>query len=503
MRYLVRISFLGFACASFCVPADTPRESVEVERILDLSQAAPPELAADLRLQLAERALLRTKRVQFQAIQDAFDLANSATWKLPLASTNMGAAMSTDSDAGTLNSASALHTDTFSLKLRAVHAFLRSDAKRALDSFGSIPEPQITRLACRNAMRYSPDIYYKTLESLYKVAFSVEDRKKGRDQEFLIAHLARHSTAFELEPAARLLNTLKLNKEQFAEAATHFTQALTEIPDDDRSFTATTTYSLMNEIYSLAQATQKNGLPVYQLVFSLGNYLRDHLHTVRCADSAASGFHITMEKAIANDFNTRFHNLGPDTKNIPLLTPEDLQPTSLGGKVEVYSYWDKPEAREMMARYKRLRFGSPEEQSADPQSTARNHMAPYLGRAQRNQDEWLARATDYLHSLDEWDLSGEPGTAAFHQKCLGYHALLDIIPQGNLRRTVFTEYLEFLRDSPVQRESPPEWALRLERLLKEQFEEKDEPEFRRAITESGNTAMQAYADLITLNSASR
>ncbi len=502
-RYSVRVAFLLLSWPLFLSAANSPGESIAVEKILDASQAAPPELAADIKLQLVEKGLIKVKEHRAQALHDAFDLARNATFKLPLVSTGAGASMSTDSDAGMLAYGAGLHVDTLSLQLRAVQELLRLEPKMALRSFESIPGPQIPSLSCSNAMGYSLASYYSTLGAIYAGAFSPEDRKKGLDFDFLISHLGRPGTAFELEPAARLLNGLRLNQEQLSQAVTRFAQALTEMPNDDRSFTAATKYSLMDAIYSLAETAQKSGLPTYGLISSLGEYFRGHLHTARCADTASKGFYLVMEKALVGQFNTRFHNLSPDTKNIPLIAWEDVQPTSLDGKAEVYSYWEKAESRGLMAEYKQLRFGSPEEQSADQRPTARDSMAPYLGRAQRTREEWLDKANDFLEKLDEWDTSSEPGTAAFHEKCLMYRALLEIVPKGSLRHEVFTEYLEFLRDSPVERDSPPEWAYHLRSLLKSRYEENDQSSFMQYVTESGDATMQSFAGLLQMTSQTR
>ena len=63
---------------------------------------------------------------------------------------------------------------------------------------------------------------------------------------------------------------------------------------------------------------------------------------------------------------------------------------------------------------------------------------------------------------------------------------------------MFSATVEFLRNSPVERDSPPEWAHHLERLLKEQYEENDQAEFTRSVAEAGDATMQAYAGLLTL-----
>jgi hypothetical protein len=498
------VAFLLLSLSLFSSATNPPRESIEVENILAASMAAPPELAADIRLQLVEKGLIKAKEHQAQALQEAFDLANNATFKLSLFSTGAGGSRSTDSDAGMLQYASEIRADTLSLKLRAVREFLRLDPKVSLRLFDSIPGPQIPSLSCSDAMGYSLSLFYSVLGELFAGAFGQDDRKKGNDFDFLMAHLARPGTSFELEPAAQLLCSLKLNKLQLAQGVARFAQALTEMPNDDRSFTTATQYSLMDAIYKLAQTAQGSGLPTYGVISALGNYLRDHLHSDRCVDTTSSGSYFAVtEKAIVEQFNTRFHNLGPDSKAIPLIAPEDSQPTSQNGKAQVYLYWRKSETQRIMADYKRLRFGDPDEQSADEQPTARENMAEYLGRKQRSRNEWLDKANDFLERLNEWDSSQEPDTAGFHEKCLIYQGLLDIVPKGNLRHKVFTEYLEFLRDSSVERQSPPEWAHHLHYFLKGRYEEGDQSSLTHQVAESGDSTMQCFAALLQITSQTK
>jgi hypothetical protein len=147
--------------------AVTP-EAREVEKILALSTAAPPELAADIRLQLVER--------RAQLLHESFDLAPSATFKLPQISSGAGASQSTDTDAGMLNSAAGLNADTLSLQLRAVEQLLLIHPQTALSLFDSITGPQIPVLSCSNAMGYSLKRYYETVDAIYKGAFNPADR---------------------------------------------------------------------------------------------------------------------------------------------------------------------------------------------------------------------------------------------------------------------------------------------------------------------------------------
>jgi hypothetical protein len=80
-----------------------------------------------------------------------------------------------------------------------------------------------------------------------------------------------------------------------------------------------------------------------------------------------------------------------------------------------------------------------------------------------------------------------------------YSALLEIAPKGEFRRRVFSEYLAFLRNSPVETDSPPEWFLHLSRLLKMRYEE-DKSGFSKDVAQPGDATMQLYAQLTELAS---
>lgn len=70
------------AMSSFARRSDTPRESLEVEKLLEAAQSAPPEITADLKLKLVEKGLIKSKETRIRLLHEAFDLASSATFKL-------------------------------------------------------------------------------------------------------------------------------------------------------------------------------------------------------------------------------------------------------------------------------------------------------------------------------------------------------------------------------------------------------------------------------------
>ena len=76
--------------------AKLPRE---IRDLIDQTPAAPPELAADILLRLVEAGKIPDKNTKAEVLDQAFVLAGSARFPMPL-SPGTSAANFTDSDAG-------------------------------------------------------------------------------------------------------------------------------------------------------------------------------------------------------------------------------------------------------------------------------------------------------------------------------------------------------------------------------------------------------------------
>ena len=466
----------------------------KLDSFLQSTAAAPPELAADLLLRTVEKGLIKDKSRERQILQDAFALSASATFPFQLVSTGAGKAGIADTDVGLFADALAVQIDRFSLELRVIRRMAHTDAAGALKLFLEIPAPRPPELACEDAMGVSLDEYYATIGDLYSRSFSKAEREKKRDRDFLTTHIAAPQSAWMLIPAAVLLVQLHLSPNLFSSAAETYAQALGDLPADDRTFTATLNFSLMDVLYKLTQTQYGSGGSGYALISSFRNYIDQHIRKTRCSDTGSAAGNAAVLQQCVRQFNERFLSLSPELAKIPTISMDQLKPTGLAGAARVYSFWETPESANLMKAYKHLRFGSGEEQSPEEPLTRPRNMAPYLGLKRRNSDAWVDEATAFLNTLDAWDNKGEPGRAGFHERCLMYDALLAIAPKGDFRGRVVAEYVSFLRSSTVETSSPPEWLLHLSRLLKQKYEE-DQSGLDKDIAKSGDATMQLYAQL--------
>src|SRR5258706_418799 len=104
--------------------AQSPKDPLRT--LADTAMAAPPELAADLLIRIAESPKVTDKAFKIELLEWAFALAPSAKFKIRLWGT-FGRGSTTDSDTGALFAALMDGLDTLSLQSRVVRAMLPLD----------------------------------------------------------------------------------------------------------------------------------------------------------------------------------------------------------------------------------------------------------------------------------------------------------------------------------------------------------------------------------------
>src|SRR5258706_2997243 len=215
---------------------DRPKDPLRA--LADAAMAAPPELAADLLIRIAESGKVTDRTVKVEWLERAFVLAPSARFRLPR-SGSFGRALSTDSDAGATTAALRNGLDTLSLQSRIVRAMLPLDRAKAMDLFRSIPPLQIPALTCKDATVYSVAAYYGMIQAVFQQGFTAQERKDEKDVELLRTVLGRIRSPFELM-AASMLVELKLDGDVFSRLLGTYGGALREMRADDRSFSTVT-----------------------------------------------------------------------------------------------------------------------------------------------------------------------------------------------------------------------------------------------------------------------
>ena len=126
-------------------------------------------------------------------------------------------------------------------------------------------------------------------------------------------------------------------------------------------------------------------------------------------------------------------------------------PVHAGNTPQVEHYWESSAAKQLLEGAQKLRF------TAD---------GKLIGDSARASQEWQDKLNDYLEPVANWTSSQEKSEADYyHEKCIVYEALVELIPAGPQRDKTLQAFIEFIGNSNLQRESPPDWFVHAHSML--------------------------------------
>jgi hypothetical protein len=374
----------------------------------------------------------------------------------------------TDSDVGVRSVALERGLDTLSLRCRVIRAILDVDRKRALEFFESMAPLRIPPRGCSDALVDRVNEFYSTLVLLVNRAFSDSEKREGKHLELTETLLHAMATPAQLEPAARMIVDLQLDGKRLAPVLGAYSTARHAMSADDRAFSAATHQGLLDALTRLAKDSETKGISSFGLVDAFRAYYVRQMRGARCEDNlSAEGAGLTLQR-IAESFNSDLRPIAdPEAKQIRPIQPDELQARKVDGHATVYEFWSKPETRKLLMDLGRLRFGTREQQEANNKKGLRpDGMAQYLSVEQRSALSWQTEAREYLNEVESWNKDhDETDENYFHQVCFIYVPLLELAPPGELWDNLLLSYISFLKQSVVEKESPPEWYLEVDRLL--------------------------------------
>jgi hypothetical protein len=491
---------LLFILVMVAAAQERPKPSPEIQTLIDAAPAAPPELAADILLWLADHAPIPSKDQRLELIEQSFQMAGQA--KFPyLQTAAVPRAGHTDSTPGIRRRALEKGLSTLGLRCRAVRAALAINKGKALELFRMITVGPFPPLSCDDALAPSLSEYYETLREVAMNAYAPEDRKKERHLELIEAAVRNVATPRQLEPVAMLLATFPFPLERRTEFVVMYAAALKQMNADSRSFGAVT-FGFGEAIMDLAKRLRAEGVSTVPLVDAFHTYLTRHLQGTACGETADPKEGGVSMRQMAETFFNDGLLMPSGATEVPPVKFDDLKPKDIAGRAKFSDYWQEGRGREIMAQYKALRFGTKQQQvEYNKRERRKDGMAHFLPEELRRKPEWAAQAREFLNELDRWSKNHDGlEVDFFHQMCLQYAALLDIIPPGPLHETVLQTYISFLKTSPMELENPPEWLIHVERLFGVTDATPEHLEHVRAeVRKNGNLAMSLYAELARLD----
>src|SRR5258708_32227685 len=186
---------------------ERPKLPPDLDRIVQLANAAPPEFAADALLRVAAVTKV-DKRLRIELIDRAFHLARGAQLPTPLiAVTNYA-----DTGSAMIVAAAKLNLDALSLETRAVRDMLQLDKHAARELFLEIGQPAVES-SCDQP---PPDTssMYEALAAVANDTFTEQERKKEEHLNLVMSYMSRASSASQLPPLQQMIAALNATAEQ-------------------------------------------------------------------------------------------------------------------------------------------------------------------------------------------------------------------------------------------------------------------------------------------------
>ena len=222
------IALLSIALAAPAAEVkDPPRPKLppEVQAIMGLAYASPPEIAADAFLRLAVSGKIADREAKLQLIDQAFDMAAGARDRFRRRHI---AGSPADSRSGSIDRAARLALDTLSLRVRAIRAMLDLDPAKARELFSRMETPQPEARSCEDALIFDVTGFYALLSDLANQTFSAGERRLEQHVGFVRPYVVSIASPVEVAPVARLVRTLSVTPRQRDLLLASFVAALRE-----------------------------------------------------------------------------------------------------------------------------------------------------------------------------------------------------------------------------------------------------------------------------------
>ena len=373
------------------------------QSIVDLAHSAPPEFAADALLRVVESGKISDPEARRDLVTQAFRLAASAKFKVRMRALP-GSLVDTRS--GYLRQAYDLKLDALSLQSRAALNMLAIDKPTARELFLEIPRPALAALTCDDPLVYDPSDFYVTLGAVVNSSFSQKERDKQEHLNFLLDYLGQASSPAQLAPLARVIKSAAVTPDQRELLQTRYNGLLENMQADGRSYSVT-----------MADISR-------EIAPGMGaSFEKFQQRSARCTDDAAPNVTLQLKDG----------------------------PVQAGSTPHLHPYWESTEAKRLLEGSKKLRFGP---------------GGNLLSDAERSTREWQQQITDYLSELAAWGPAQEKSEADyFHQKCVVYQALVELIPPGPQRDQTLEAFVGFVGNSSLQQDSPVEWFMHVQSML--------------------------------------
>jgi len=453
---MVAALFLAAFVASLTSEQNHPTVASEqtIPDLVDSALATPPELAADILLKLVERGNIADSKWKHEVLNTAWNLAPLATYPFEI---EPAIETSSETESASLSTALNIGLSTAALQARIISQVAKLDAKEAREMFRQMHPPEAESPSCA-ADRYTSHRSYFQALKIAADTFSTEEIHNGDKAAFLPDGLRFVANPEDFELSLDILiNEHSVNDTEFQQLMMQWAGMLADARFSDRLFSSRSLDGIATPLLYRGDLRVQAREDAFR---ALRSYLVRHAQADRCGESKSKtaeeeGLRLLLNKRIAHG------PAGPpqseegkaDAKAamfevaIPLISVDDITPANFGDKARIVLYSDPTDSRvhEMKSDYSHLRFAD---------------------EVQQDSSAWNEEALQFLNKLERWSKAlGQSNRDFFFEKAQWYGALVYAAGDGKLRPIFLNSYVKFLVGSSIERESPSEWLMWLNRLI--------------------------------------
>gem|GEM_PF-1010052 len=429
---------------------DPGHRSPEIQNLILEVNAAPPEIAVDALIRIAESKNVSSRTWKKEILENAFQLTSKAIQQVKRKN-NPSINLSADTSANYLSHAFDRKLDALSLRIRVIKAMLTVDKRRAREMFEEIsPKLPLPPLTCEDVLVYDVSDYYELIGDIANNSFNVEEMREGAPTRFIRTYIDAISSPSQIAPAIKMISSVKISSDDFVFLAQGLIKAVSGLPVDDRSFTyAVSNDDLTGNIYQFAQALEKKGpYLVKELLDTYRTYLRGRMSGPRCAENAVTDK--TKTPRYIQQANYELFSSSP-------LKFDEIRQAEISGRATVSEYWKTPEAERLLDLFKDLRFtpvkrspggNDPSEENAS-RAVVEERFKPTTD-AEKESLEWQTKFREFLTALEGWEGDHEKSRLDyFNQQQVLYRQLLNSAPRGPIRIEVFRSWIKSLSNNDL------------------------------------------------------
>lgn len=415
-----------------------------LQRLLDSSREASPELHALALLKIVEAGRIPQKPEELKLLREAFEAGQQARgpYDLMLATNEVVV----ESDAGVWMFKREYGLNQSTLQARAIGDAEKLDAVAARAMLDDARWPASEPTACTDAMAPDPEAYYDLLIVLSRN--KAANMSEGKDSTELLIEPAvtRIHTHREAELALRVIEEADLSRDQRDELIGLYIGRLERMDGDDRGFAARLT-QLQDSgsggwIGNLKKAlASSGGVGAPSLLRAFRTYLVKNARAGACGEKWMHRTDATGKPLLPKGIESFNEQLSKELAQggMEPIAPSEIASDAPESGAVSQPYGQSKEARALIVEAKQLRFDANGE---------RRKLEDL------NSATWAAQYTNFLGHVEDWTVDPFRSKDALWMKMEYYTGSIDLAPKEDQRWAAMEKAVSLLDNSNLDTEDP-------------------------------------------------